>query len=82
MEQIAVAMEAVRDAEAAARAELADSLQEVHDELMPHFEGIMDHFRAIASIGSVGEDEPRAARPASVEQDASAPASDRPTPAM
>jgi predicted DNA-binding protein len=49
--EIADAMEAVRDAEASARAELVGSLSEVHDELLPHIEGIMGHFRAIASLG-------------------------------
>jgi predicted DNA-binding protein len=51
LEDIADAMEAVRNAEASARAELVGSLTGVHDELMPHIEGIMGHFRAIAALG-------------------------------
>ena len=68
--EIADAMEAVRNAESAARAELVGSLTamaDVHDELLPHIEGIMEHFRAIASMAEdapEGQTEGRTGAPA------------------
>lgn len=62
IDDIADAMEAVREAEASARAELVGSLSEVHQELMPHIEGIMGHFRAIALLGEAAPEDGAGAR--------------------
>lgn len=67
LEDIADAMIAVRDAEAAARAELVGSLEEVHAEMQPHFQGILGHFQALAKLGADGPTETTNPHPASVE---------------
>lgn len=49
--QLADAMEAVRQMEADARAELAGSLAQAEAEIRPHMVGIMDHLRALVELG-------------------------------
>lgn len=53
--QLATSIEALKAAEASARAGIAGSLSEVADELQPHLQGILGHLQAIGDLGEPDE---------------------------
>jgi predicted DNA-binding protein len=50
LDELAGAMEAMREVEAAARSEIVSTLSEVHQEMEPHINGIIGHLRALSGI--------------------------------
>lgn len=54
VDQLATSMEALKAAQASAKAGIAGTLSEVADELQPHLQGILGHLEA---IGHLGEDD-------------------------
>lgn len=50
LEELAGAMESVRDAEASAKMSLSENVSEVMEEMQPHISGLIHHLRALGGI--------------------------------